>query len=438
MHDKSAPDMNAQSDTPSPVAGPTKPRLLRFLGPGLITGASDDDPSGIATYAQAGAQFGYALSWTLVVTWPLMVAAQMVSARIGRTTGHGIAGVLRAHFPAWQLQSLVALLLVANILNLGADLGAMADATGLIVDAPRYLLVILFGTICICLQMFLQYTRYVSVLKWLSLTLLSYFACAAVVKIDWIEVARSIAVPTLRLDAAYLTTIVAVFGTTISPYLFFWQSAEEAEDIRADPRGVDLLDAPEDGPDALSRIEGDTMVGMGFSNLVALAILVTTAATLHVAGVTNVETSAQAASALRPIAGEFAALVFAIGIVGTGLLAVPVLAGSAAYAIGESRDWPIGLSRRPQEAKAFYATITIATLIGIIISLTPINPIAALYWSAVINGVTAVPLMVAMMVMASRTDIMGAFALRGTLRIFGWLATAVMAAAVAAMLITMI
>ncbi|MDO9441578.1 MAG: divalent metal cation transporter, partial [Beijerinckiaceae bacterium] len=358
---------------PSPVAAPTKPRLLRFLGPGLITGASDDDPSGIATYAQAGAQFGYALSWTLVLTWPLMVATQMVSARIGRTTGHGIAGVLRLHYPAWLLQTLVFLLLVANILNLGADLGAMADATGLLIDAPRPLLVILYGAICIYLQIFLQYTRYVSVLKWLSLTLLSYLACVAVVRVDWEALARSIVVPALSLDAAYLTTVVAVLGTTISPYLFFWQSAEEAEDIRADPRGIDLFDAPEQGADELSRIEGDTMVGMGFSNLVALAILVTTAATLHASGVFDVQTSAQAALALRPIAGEFASLVFALGVVGTGLLAVPVLAGSAAYAIGEARDWPIGLSRRPQEAKAFYATITLATIIGVIISLTPVN-----------------------------------------------------------------
>ncbi|MBX9741449.1 MAG: divalent metal cation transporter [Beijerinckiaceae bacterium] len=418
---------------PSPVAAPTKPRLLRFLGPGLITGASDDDPSGIATYAQAGAQFGYALSWTLVLTWPLMVATQMVSARIGRTTGHGIAGVLRLHYPAWLLQTLVFLLLVANILNLGADLGAMADATGLLIDAPRPLLVILYGAICIYLQIFLQYTRYVSVLKWLSLTLLSYLACVAVVRVDWEALARSIVVPALSLDAAYLTTVVAVLGTTISPYLFFWQSAEEAEDIRADPRGINLFDAPEQGADELSRIEGDTMVGMGFSNLVALAILVTTAATLHASGIFDVQTSAQAALALRPIAGEFASLVFALGVVGTGLLAVPVLAGSAAYAIGEARDWPIGLSRRPQEAKAFYATITLATIIGVIISLTPVNPIKALYWSAVLNGVTAVPLMVAMMLMASRADIMGPFALRGTLRWVGWLATGVMLIAVAAM-----
>jgi Mn2+/Fe2+ NRAMP family transporter len=420
---------------PSPVAGPTKPRLLRFLGPGLITGASDDDPSGIATYAQAGALFGYALSWTLVLTWPLMVAAQMISARIGRTTGHGIAGVLRQHYPAWLLQSVVLLLLAANILNLGADLGAMADATGHLLDAPRAILVILFGAICIYLQMFLQYSRYVSVLKWLSLTLLSYFACAAVIQIDWAALARGILRPELRLDGAYLTTVVAVLGTTISPYLFFWQSAEEAEDLRADPRGVDLLDGPEQGPAELARIEGDTMIGMGFSNLVALAILVTAAATLHASGITDVQTSAQAALALEPIAGRFAALVFTLGIVGTGLLAVPVLAGSAAYAIGEARDWPIGLSRRPQEAKAFYATIAIATIVGVLLSLSPVNPISALYWSAVINGVAAVPLMIAMMLMASRRDIMGPFALRGTLKIVGWLATGVMAAAVAAMLI---
>jgi len=287
------------------------------------------------------------------------------------------------------------------------------------------------------LQLFLQYSRYVAVLKWLTLALFAYFATVAVVHVDWRELALRVVVPKLQWDRDYLTTIVAVFGTTISPYLFFWQSAEEAEDVHVSPTRIDLIDAPQQGKAALNRIELDTVIGMGLSNLVSLAIIVTTAATLHAANIADVQTSAEAAQALAPIAGRFAFVVFTIGIVGTGLLAVPVLAGSAAYAIGEARQWPIGLSRQPKEAQAFYATLVIATLIGMIINFTPINPIKALYWSAVINGVIAVPVMIVMMLMAARRDIMGPFAIKGSLRIMGWLATLVMALAVAAMFATM-
>ena len=421
-----------------PVIGPTKPHLLGLLGPGLITGASDDDPSGIATYSQVGAAFGYGLSWTLLFSYPLMVAIQMISARIGRTTGHGIAGVLRLHYSTWLLQWIVVLLLIANIVNLGADLGAMADALALLLPGPKWLYVLLFSVICVAMQLLLQYTRYVAVLKWFTLSLFAYFAVLAVAHVNWGQLASNLVLPRPVWTSAYLTAVVAVFGTTISPYLFFWQSDEEVEDMHVHPRRLDLFDAPEQGPKALHRIEVDTLAGMGLSNLVALAILATTAATLHAGGIVDIETSAQAAQALRPIAGPFAALFFTVGLIGTGLLAVPVLAGSAAYAIGEARSWPVGFTRKMQEAKAFYATIAVATLIGMVINFTSINPIKALYWSAVLNGVVAVPVMFVMMKIVSRPDIMGKFAAKGWLRALGWMATAVMLVISVGMVVTSI
>jgi NRAMP (natural resistance-associated macrophage protein)-like metal ion transporter len=421
-----------------PVGSSKQPRLLQVLGPGLITGASDDDPSGIATYSQAGAQFGYALSWLMLFSFPLMTAVQMISARIGRTTGHGIAGVLRMHYPNWLLQVIVILLLIANTINLGADLGAMADAVNLLLPGPRHAYILIFAGICIYMQVFMQYARYVMILKWLTLALFAYFAALIAVNVDWSRLTRHLLIPEVSWSKDYLTTIVAVLGTTISPYLFFWQSEEEVEDIEAYSRRTDLVDAPEQGKAALHRIEIDTIVGMAFSNLVALAILVTAAASLYAHGITDIQSSAQAAEALRPIAGKFAFWVFTIGIVGTGLLAVPVLAGSAAYAVGEARRWPIGFSRRWQEAKAFYATVALATFVGMIMNFTGINPIKALFWSAVLNGVIAVPVMVMMMLMASRPDIMGKFAIRGRLQKWGWVSTAVMAIAVIGMLVTAI
>ena len=422
-------------EAPSEVVGPSRPHLLRVLGPGLITGASDDDPSGIATYAQAGAQFGYTLGWTMLFTYPLMVAIQMISARIGRVTGHGIAGLLRLHYPRWLLDITVGLLLVANVINLGADLGAMADALALLLPGPRPLYVIGFCALCVGLQVFLNYARTVRVLKWLSLALFAYVATGAIVHVDWPAFTLALLVPHLPPTRDGLTMLVAILGTTISPYLFFWQASEEVEDLAVHPRRIDLLDAPAQGRAALRRIRTDTLVGMAFSNLVALAIIVTTAATLHVRGITDIATSAQAAEALRPIAGRFAALVFTIGIVGTGLLAVPVLAGSAAYAIGEARHWPTGLGRRPREARAFYATLVAATVIGAAINFTSIDPIRALLLSAVLNGIVAVPVMALMMLITARADIMGKFAVRGTLRLLGWLATALMAGVVIAMLV---
>lgn len=433
MTQKNTPDRDSDPEDTSPVVGTSRPRLLGVLGPGLITGASDDDPSGIATYSQAGAQFGYGLSWTLLLTYPLMCAVQMIAARVGRTTGHGLAGVLRRHYPNWLLQLLVFLLIAANTINLGADLGAMADAFTLVLPGPpKWLLIVFFAAICVYAQVFLQYTRYVAVLKWLTLALFAYFAAVMTTQVDWRALAKGLFVPELQWNKTYLTTVVALFGTTISPYLFFWQAAQEVEDIHAYPHRHRLTRSPKQGPPALRRIEIDTLVGMAFSNLVALAIVVTTAATLNAQGVTDIQTSAQAAEALRPIAGEFAFLVFALGIIGTGLLAVPVLAGSAAYALGEARKWPVGFARKWQEAKAFYATVALATMVGMILNFTEIDPIKALYWSAVINGVTAAPVLIALMLIARRRDIMRGFTIGRALTILGWSATALMGATIGA------
>jgi NRAMP (natural resistance-associated macrophage protein)-like metal ion transporter len=407
--------------------------LERIFGPGLITGASDDDPSGIATYSQAGAQFGYGLGWTMLAIYPLMSAVQMISARIGRTTGHGIAGNLRRHYPNWLVNGIVFLLLVANTINIGADLGAMGDATALVLGGPTHAYVILFGTICASVPVFMQYTRYVAVLKWLTLALLAYVATLFMVRLPWDDALSGLLLPSLSWDRAYLTTIVAVFGTTISPYLFFWQASEEAEDVHEIPHRKALNRAPKQGKAALFRIELDTLAGMAASNFVALAIIWTTAATLHAGNVTDIETSAQAAEALRPFAGSLASAIFALGIIGTGLLAVPVLAGSAAYAISEARRWPTGLAQKPKKAKAFYATIVVATLVGMILNFSPINPIKALYWAAVVNGVVAIPVLTITMMLSARPQIMGRFVVTGWLKVLGWVTTVLMMAAVAAM-----
>lgn len=403
------------------------------IGPGLITGASDDDPSGIATYSQAGARFGFATCWTLVATYPLMTAVQMISARIGRTTGHGIAGNLARCYPRWMMVVMVGLLVAANTINIGADLGAMADASALVLGGPAPLYLVAFALFCALTEVFAKYKRYVRLLKWLTLALFAYVATLFMVRVPWGEAFLAMIVPPISLKPEYATMIVAVLGTTISPYLFFWQASEEAEEVREDPNSEPLKCAPADGPIELERIELDTLVGMALSNLVALAIMLTAAATLHPAGITNIETSAQAAEALRPIAGNYATIIFALGIVGTGLLAVPVLAGSAAYALGEAVGKPVGLARKPKKAKTFYATIVTATLIGATMNFTPIDPIEALYWSAVINGIVSVPVMAMMMVMAGRRDIMGRFTIGGPIKWLGWLATLLMAAAVAVM-----
>jgi NRAMP (natural resistance-associated macrophage protein)-like metal ion transporter len=428
--------VSGKARTKQGTAAETEQRFVTVLGPGLIAGASDDDPSGIATYSQAGAQLGFSVSWTLLFSYPLMAAIQEISALIGRTTGKGIAANIRIHYSNWLLQVIVLLLLVANTINIGADLGAMGDALGLLVGGPPLAYVVLFGIVCAGLQIYIPYDRYARVLRWLTLALFSYFGTMLFVKMPWGEVARGLFIPAFAADAAFWATVVAVLGTTISPYVFFWQASQEVEETRRVAARKPLVRAPEQGPGALGRIRLDTYLGMGLANLVALAIMITTAATLHQKGVTDIETSTQAAEALRPVAGPLAFTVFTFGIVGTGLLAVPVLAGSAAYALAEARRWPNGLARKPRAAKAFYATIALATMIGALINFSPLNPIKALYWSAVINGVVAVPVIAMMMVMTANPKIMGEFVVGGALRALGWIAAGVMGAAVAGMAIT--
>jgi NRAMP (natural resistance-associated macrophage protein)-like metal ion transporter len=421
-----------------PFVPPTKPRLLGIFGPGLITGASDDDPSGIATYSQAGAQFGFNSLWLMLFSYPLMAVTQEISARIGRTTGRGLAGNLRQHYAPWVATTCIMLLLVANIINLGADLGAMGDVAATLIGGSHTAYVIAFGAICMTMQVLIQYAHYVSILKWLALVLLAYFGTMLMVHIPWNDVAWGLLVPTFSTDKDFISIIVGVLGTTISPYLFFWQSSQEAEDLRERPKRDPLVVAPKQAPSAFARIRLDTYIGMGFSNLVALAIIITTAATLHANGTTNIDTAQQAAEALKPVAGDFAFLVFAIGIIGTGFLAVPVLAGSAAYAVGEVRRWPVGLARSPLEARAFYATLVVATVVGTIINFLPIDPIRALYWSAVINGVMAAPIIVLMMLLANSTRVMGEFTLSLPLKLFGWLSAIVMGLCVVGLFATMV
>ena len=421
---------------PDEIKQPDRPKLRDILGPGLITGASDDDPSGIATYSQAGAQFGYALGWTLLLTYPLMCAIQMISAKIGRVTGRGLAGNMRRHYPAPLLYLLVGLLVLANTINIGADLGAMAAALRLLLPGPMVLYVAGFGAVTVFLEVFMRYSRYASVLRWLTLSLFAYVGTVFVVGVPWETVARDLVFPHIEFSGAYLTVVVAVFGTTISPYLFFWQAAEEVEEEKEDPDARPLVQAPGQAPREMARIQIDTLVGMGLSNIVALFIILTTAATLNAHGVKDIQTSSQAAEALRPIAGQFAFTIFALGIIGTGLLALPVLAGSAAYAVGEALAWRVGLSQRPGRAKAFYGTIAVATLIGAALNFSPLDPIKALFWSAVINGVSAVPIMGMIMLLGSRQDVMRQFTLSRWLKGLGWLATGVMAAAAIGMFAT--
>ena len=421
------------ADTPAQDKAAPSDTWLGKLGPGLVTGAADDDPSGIATYAQAGAQFGFGMLWTVCLTFPLMLGIQVISAKIGRVSGHGLATNIRRHYPRPLLYAIVALLLLANVINIAADVAAMGDALTLIIGGPTHLYALGFGLLSLLLQVFIPYQKYVRILKWLTLGLLAYVATVLTVHIPWGEVALRTVWPKMAWTAASVTMIVAVFGTTISPYLFFWQASQEVEDLQADADAQALRRTPEQAPLQFQRIKLDTAIGMGFSNLVAFFIMLTTAVTLGAQGITHIDTSAQAASALRPIAGNFAFALFSLGIIGTGLLAIPVLAGSAAYAMAGAFHWKSSLELAPRAAKKFYGIIATATLLGVALCFTPLNPIKALYWSAVINGVISVPIMALMMVMASRSAIMGTLTISRRLRALGWLSTLVMATAVLAM-----
>ncbi len=404
------------------------------LGPGLITGAADDDPSGIATYSQAGAQFGYGMLWTVVFTFPLMTAIQMVSARIGHVTGHGLTANIKQAFPRWVTVSIVMLLVCANTLNISADIAAMGEALQLLAGGSALIYSITFGLLCLVLQVFLPYQSYVRWLKWLTLALLSYVAVVFSLHIDWWTVARSVVMPPMVLSQQSLLMIVAVFGTTISPYLFFWQAAQEMEDVRS---GSGATQSAAQVRRHLRRIQWDTIIGMGLSNLIAFFIILCTAVTLHKSGLHQITTSAEAAEALRPLAGDFTFVLFSLGIIGTGLLAVPILAGSAAYATAEAMGFEGSLSARLEqgEGKGFYSIIALATLGGVALSLTPADAVTELFWSAVLNGVIAVPIMVVMMLLAGRKDIMGTHIVNGRLRWLGWLSTVVMGTTVLGMLV---
>lgn len=423
---------SAAEPPPRGLAGRVRASVSQ-LGPGLITGAADDDPSGIATYSQAGAQFGANMLWTLFLTFPLMVAVQVISARIGRVTGKGLAANLLDIFPQWSVVFLALLLFGANTINIGADIAAMGAVAQLLVGGGAALFTVAAAAISLLLQVFIPYHRYVSYLKWSTLVLFAYVGVLFAVHISWLDVAARVVMPKISVSTGWMTVVVAVFGTTISPYLFFWQTSEEVEDMemnhQKDLKHTNRTEARRQ----LRRMATDTVTGMAVSNLIAFFIVLTAAVTLNKAGVTDIQTSAQAAEALRPIAGQFAFVLFTLGIIGTGFLAVPVLAGSSGYAVAEAFGLPKGLEKKPQEAKTFYGIIIAAMVIATGSVWLPIDPIKMLFWSAVINGVVSVPILGAMMLLARNHHQMGRYVANPWQRIFGWAATGAMALTVVGM-----
>ena len=406
-----------------------KEHPLARVGPGLITGVADDDPSGIATYSQAGAQFGLNMLWTMPLAFPLMAAVQSMCGRIGRVTGKGLAANIKSAYPPAILKCVVALLLIANTLNIAADVAAMGESAELVTGIDRHLMTAIFVFASILLQVLIPYHRYVNILKWLTLSLLAYAAVLFTVHVPWGQVALHTFWPTFKMNGAAAMVIVAIFGTTISPYLFFWQASEEVEDMRAEPASAPLKVDPRAAGTELRRIRWDTWSGMFYSDLTAYFIVLATAVTLNVAGITQIETAAQAASALRPIAGNFAFLLFTLGIIGVGMIGVPVLAGSSAYALAEAMDWSWGLERKAADARAFYGVIAVSVLLALGIQYSPISPMRALFWSAIINGIVAVPLMVVIILIVSSKAVMGKFTASRPIIILGWVATLVMGAA---------
>ena len=414
---------------------------LACLGPGLIAGASDDDPSGIATYSQTGAQYGLGMLWLMPYTFPLMAAIQEISARIGRTTGHGLARNMRLNYPRIVVYPLILLLAIANVINLAADLGAMGDCVHLLLGGTRlfsaFAYTACFAVLSVLLQIYLSYRNYAAILKWGALILGVYVITAFVIRPNWQAVGKATFVPSISWTPAYLATFVAVLGTTISPYLFFWQASLESEETRIAPGELPLIKAPEQATEQFGRIRIDTVIGMAVSNLVAFFIILTAGVTLHEHNITDVQTAQDAAKALEPLAGRFASLLFSLGIIGGGLLAIPVLGGSVAYAVGELMHWPVGQARKPHKAKGFYGILVLTTALGVTLNLLHINPIKALFWSAVINGVASVPIMIVIMLMFSSKKVMGKFTRASPLlRIIGWVATAVMTFAAIALFAT--
>jgi len=401
-------------------------QVLGRVGPGIVTGAADDDPSGIATYSQAGAQFGFTMLWTLFFSYPLMAGIQEISAWIGRVTGMGIAGNIRRHYSVWVLYPVVALLLIANVINLGADISAMGEALKLLLGGPALVYSVGFGTVSAIAAVLVPYRRYSQILKWSALVLVVYIATAFVAHVHWRSALTATFVPSISLSTGYMSALMAVFGTTISPYLFFWQASQEVEEQQAQADEKPLKQAPGQAPAQLQAMRTGTYLGMGFSNLIAFFIMLDAAAVLHAHGKTDIQTATQAASALRPLAGKAAFLLFGAGIIGTGLLAIPALAASSAYALAEALRWPIGLQKKLDQAWGFYVTLCVATLLGIALDFTSISPIKALFWSAVINGVAAVPIMFVMMLMTANPRLTGTLRLPMPQRIIGWTATVVM------------
>ena len=408
-------------------------RVALRLGPGLITGACNDDPSSVGTYSQVGAQFGFGLAWTLLFSFPLLIAIQEISARIARVTGCGIAGNLRRHTPGWLAAALVLLLSVANVFNLAANLGAMSAVLRLLLAAPALLYVGLLGAAAVLFEMLTRYARYVQLLRWLCLSLLSYVACAFVVDVPWRQVVHALLWPPLAASPQYVLAVLAALGTTLSPYLLFWQAQQEVEDGRHQGGAPALRDSVGQAPPEFARIRLDTLIGMGLSGVVALFIVITTASTLHAHGVRTIQSAAEAAEARRAVGGRFTFILFALGIIGAGLLTLPALSTSTAYAVGELMSWRVGRRYTPGHARAFYATIALATALAVALNFTAINPLRALYWSAVLNGVIAVPVLAAVMYVATRASVMGPLRLPNGLRSLGWAAAAVMASSVAAL-----
>ena len=422
------------TDSKRPASRKPGKMLFRLLGPGLVTGAADDDPSGIATYSQAGAQFGYGLLWTVFFTVPFMIAIQLVSARIGRVTGKGLTANVMEVAPRWLVLALILLLVAANTFNIAADIAAMGEALSLVIGGLNHEHALIFAATSTLLQVFVPYRRYAPVLKFLTLALFAYVVTAFTVEIPWGTALLSTVWPKAHINADYFLMVVAVLGTTISPYLFFWQASQEVEEMHKGKVHRPLRELSRGGVPELDRIKIDTTVGMIFSNVIAFFIILTTASVLNANGVTNINSATEAANALRPLAGDFTFLLFALGIIGTGLLAIPVLAGSAAYGVAEAFGWQATLEAKAPDAVGFYSIIAAATVIGFALGFTGIDAIHMLVWSAVLNGIVAVPIMAMMMVIVSNAKLMGRFKARSWLVALGWVGTAIMAVAVIALL----
>ena len=425
------PDIDLRNST-----RPTRQRRLwRRLGPGLVTGASNDDPSSIGTYAQVGAEFGYAFAWTLLFTYPLLVAIQEISARVGRVTGCGIAGNLRRHFPCWLAVSLVGSFALANIINLAADLNAMGAVLRMVIGGAALLHICLLSLLSLIFQVLVSHVHYARTLRFLCLSLLSYVVCAFAAGVPWMDVGRALLWLPFSGRHEYTVALVAALGTTISPYLIFWQAQQEVERGRCATGTCVVLRSAGEGASEFRRIRVDTLIGFGLSSVVALFIVITAANSLHAHGANTIQSVAEAAEALRAVAGRFTFLVFALGVVGTGLLALPALSTSAAYAVGELLSWRVGQTHPARRAGYFHGAVAAATATACALSCASINPMRALYWSAVLNGVVAVPLMIALMRL-SGSAVMGAMVPRRGLRVLGWLAILAMACGVFAMTTT--